>query len=78
VAHGCGFLRYAHRERGWLRVRPGDPRGGDPYWSPDGSRIAYAREWFGQYGGPLAIASADGSNAVEFEHGSSGPWNPLP
>jgi Tol biopolymer transport system component len=49
--------------------------GMNPYWSPDGSQIAYLRP----YGGPdpgLAIADADGSNVREFGFGASGPWHP--
>ena len=44
--------------------------GSSPYWSPDGSQIAY--------NGPsgLAIADADGSNVRAFGFAASGPWHP--
>lgn len=55
-----------------------------PYWSPDGSRIAYTIECqeltdpsclaAGSAG--LAIADADGSNVREFGFAASGPWHP--
>ncbi|HEX4981591.1 MAG TPA: LpqB family beta-propeller domain-containing protein [Ilumatobacteraceae bacterium] len=52
--------------------------GGDrPYWSPDGSRIAYALSCFEdtpECG--FAIADADGSNAEEVGFGVLGPWHP--
>ena len=48
-----------------------------PYWSPDGSKIAYTVSC-GEYanGCSLAIADADGSNVREFASGASGPWHP--
>ena len=53
-----------------------------PYWSPDGSRIAYttgcvagARS-FDRDGCHLAIADADGSNVLAFGFATSGPWHP--
>jgi Tol biopolymer transport system component len=52
--------------------------GFNPYWSPDGSQIAYMRP----YGEPLvgspglAIADTDGSSVRTFGFGSSGPWHP--
>jgi Tol biopolymer transport system component len=48
------------------------PGGTSPYWSPDGSQIAY--EVHGRVG--LFIADADGTNVQEFGFGDSGPWNP--
>jgi hypothetical protein len=44
--------------------------GSSPFWSPDGSQIAY--------NGPsgLTIADADGSNARAFGFAVSGPWHP--
>jgi Tol biopolymer transport system component len=45
--------------------------GFNPYWSPDGSQIAYM---VGSHG--LAIADADGSNVREFGFGVPGPWHP--
>ena len=53
-----------------------------PYWSPDGSQIAYTTGCFGgagsadRVGCDLAIADADGSNVREFSYGASGPWHP--
>jgi len=48
--------------------------GFNPYWSPDGSQIAYS------HGHALRIANADGSNVRGFRVGGSGPfsgpWHP--
>lgn len=44
--------------------------GVNPYWSPDGSQIAYMLP------NGLAIADADGSNVRAFGFGASGPWHP--
>ena len=63
----------------FTRVIPG---GSMPYWSPDGSQIAYTTgETFRTEDGNtipwgLAIADADGSNVREFGSGASGPWHP--
>jgi hypothetical protein len=47
-----------------------------PYWSPDGSQIAYKVPCGGC---GLAIADADGSNARRLaSFTNSGPWNPAP
>ena len=49
--------------------------GWDPYWSPDGSRIAY-----NDCAPPdicyLEIADADGANARAFAGAHAGPWHP--
>jgi hypothetical protein len=55
-----------------------------PYWSPDGSQIAYTIECqeltsascLGAGSAGLAIADADGSNIRAFGFASSGPWHP--
>jgi hypothetical protein len=46
-----------------------------PYWSPDGSQIAYTVPG-GSHGHSLTIADADGSNVREFGFGFAGPWHP--
>ncbi len=52
-----------------------------PYWSPDGSQIAYTTgcvEGAGaanRDGCNLATADADGSNVLTFGFGASGPWH---
>jgi Tol biopolymer transport system component len=52
-----------------------------PYWSPDGSQIAYTTGCVGGAGSAnragcnLAIADANGSNVREFSYGASGPWH---
>lgn len=43
----------------------------EPYWSPDGTRIAYTTNLE-----RLAIVDADGSNAQTFSYGMAGPWHP--
>jgi Tol biopolymer transport system component len=58
--------------------------GFSPYWSPDGSQIAYTIECpeltspscLGAGSAGLAIADADGSNVREFGFAASGPWHP--
>src|SRR5262245_37323205 len=49
---------------------------GTPYWSPDGSQIAYGQSFpFGPPG--LQIADADGSNVqMLVRSGEAGPWHP--
>lgn len=49
-----------------------------PYWSPDGSQIAYTIECdlSDTSCGGLAITDADGSNVREFGFAASGPWHP--
>jgi WD40 repeat protein len=49
------------------------PGGGNPFWSPDGSQIAYIV--LGTDLG-LQIADADGSNVRSLGVGISGPWHP--
>lgn len=51
-------------------------RGTSPYWSPDGSQIAYTVAWPYSEHGVLAIVDADGSNDRAFDFGVSGPWHP--
>src|SRR6266545_1841190 len=61
---------------------------GIPYWSPDGSRIAFEVVWTRDvpltHRGPLtiprlAIANADGTHVQVFQYPArAGPWNPLP
>jgi Tol biopolymer transport system component len=49
------------------------PNATNPYWSPDGSRIAFRAA-----SGVLGIADADGTNVQKFGAARAGPWNPLP
>ncbi len=54
-------------------------RGDGPYWSPDGSQIAYTVACTElPEGCGLAIAAADGSNTRKLGVGTSGPWHPAP
>jgi hypothetical protein len=50
----------------------------NPFWSPDGSQIAYDYFNYSTRSGPsgLTIADADGSNVRSFGIGASGPWHP--
>ncbi len=51
--------------------------GNQPYWSPDGSQLAYTVACVpSDVGCGLAIADADGSNMVRFGMYTSGPWHP--
>jgi hypothetical protein len=53
-----------------------------PYWSPDGSQIAYTTGCLegaraaNREGCHLAVADADGSNVLAFGSAASGPWHP--
>jgi hypothetical protein len=53
-----------------------------PYWSPDGSEIAFTTGCLNGAGAAdrvgciLAIADADGGNPRQFGYGASGPWHP--
>ena len=58
-----------------------------PYWSPDGSQIAYTVQCYEDTEGcpsidgsdsVLAVADADGSHARTFSFATSGPWHPAP
>jgi hypothetical protein len=69
-------------------VRPSvEPGFGNPYWSPDWSRIAFEVLWRRDLppgtrtnadAPRLAIANADGTHVQVFQYSArSGPWNPL-
>jgi Tol biopolymer transport system component len=60
------------------------PDAGYPYWSPDGTRIAYRIYQGGRPNacpsceiGTLEIAAPDGTHVQEFPSADPGPWNPL-
>ena len=51
--------------------------GDRPYWSPDGSQVAYEIDCpEGSTTCGFGIADADGSNKVGFGYGTAGPWHP--
>jgi hypothetical protein len=57
------------------------PNGWNPYWSPDGSRIAFKLRSASRPLGELAIANADGTHVRYSDThtpAQAGPWNPLP
>jgi len=69
-------------------VRPSvEPGFGNPYWSPDWSRIAFEVSWRRDIplgtrtsadAPRLAIANADGTHVQVFQYPArAGPWNPL-
>ena len=77
-----------NQQEGYVAIYTFAPDGSDftkvitggfkPYWSPDGSQIAYMLP-YGEplaAGRPLAIADADGSNVRVFDFGGVGPWHP--
>ena len=71
-----GTYTFAPDGSGFTRVTK---TGVHPYWSPNGSQIAFSLVWpyTDRAGfGPLAIADADGSNVREFDLAASGPWHP--
>ena len=52
---------------------------GDPAWSPDGTHIAFIKNWNSYTGGTLCIMNADGSNVVQttFSNYAMNPaWSP--
>ena len=80
--------RDGERPEGYVAIYTFAPDGSDftkvitgginPYWSPDGSQIAYMLPYGDPLatGRPLAIADADGSNVQVFDFGGVGPWHP--
>lgn len=52
------------------------PHGGNPHWSPDGSRISFDHG-LGRGSDGLQIAEPDGKHVQSFGYAASGPWNPL-
>jgi Tol biopolymer transport system component len=75
-----GIYMFAPDGSDFTQVIPGGAR---PYWSPDGSQIAYTIWGSGSTGEPdgpagLAIADADGSDPRTFGFAAPGPWHPAP
>jgi Tol biopolymer transport system component len=68
------IFTFAPDGSGFTRVIAG---GRSPYWSPDGSQIAYTTACNPDLScSHLAIAEADGSNIRGFGFAASGPWHP--
>ena len=85
---GSGFTQIAG---GDTSCDPADPcavklpkSAESPYWSPDGSQIAYTTGCVegaratNRDGCHLAIADADGSNVCTYGFATAGPWHPAP
>ena len=79
-AFGCGGICIVNLDGSNLIQITTSGADSDPHWSPDGSKIAFSRVYSDlndNYGGPVVVVNADGSNEKETGTNVGSPvWSP--